>query len=349
MSKSKINVRDYQKTGERSWDLPTWNYPLAQGIMPLCAIVNEHLIPVGSAFLISKLGIIATAAHVVQEALREDDVAHEAIISNAKNKEYSVKNVQLAVLHHRQISDQNIEVNVWPIENIQIAKPTDVAFGFLKYQQKFPYLSFTLSPAAPRIGEKVLCLGFFDSKFPDGGIPLKNINDGTFDWNNAFSHRFHVTEGNVEALFVNHFCKVYADGPCFLLDCELEHGQSGGPIFNSEGNVCGINLGGASILLGKESSLASMIYPALAVKIKFSFDMADALHFTATQPLINLINNGITTDGSEKLARLTEVDCEVRVDPLIHHEDANSTFKNFHGYQDSNPAIPKADSRGRRD
>ena len=38
-SEPSINVREFQSPGEKQWNLPAWNYPLTQGIMPLCLIV----------------------------------------------------------------------------------------------------------------------------------------------------------------------------------------------------------------------------------------------------------------------------------------------------------------------
>ena len=307
--------------------------------MPLCKIVDECLTPVGTAFLISKLGVVATGAHVIQEALRVDPVAHRGVTIGEARRGHKTK-AQLAVLHHRRIDEAVLQVNVWPLENIQIAWPTDVAFGFLKFQEFFPFPSLTLSPAAPRIGEAVLCVGWCDSKIPEGGIPLQEIKDGTFDWQGSFSHRFHVTEGKVRALFVERFARGYGEGPCFLTDSHLEHGQSGGPVFNSADNICGINLGSAAILTG-QNSLASMIYPSLAVKITITRQLSQAFQLNIFQPLINLIKSGeISTDGSEELSRIHLDGDKFRIDQFFHEEDSEHTFRDLHGFQDSQLSIP---------
>jgi V8-like Glu-specific endopeptidase len=341
-SKPSLNVLDFQLPGEEEWDLPVWNYPLAQGIMPLCLIANQHLIPLGTAVLVSKLGVIATAAHVILEALRDDPVARKAMLEGRCGKEHQVNHVQLAVLHHRKISDITTQVNIWPIENVQIPHPTDLAFGFLKFQQSFPYMSFTLSPAAPRIGETVFSIGYCDCKFPDTGISLEEIEDGTFDWHKKYSHRFHVVEGKVRALFLHRFAQGYADGPCFLMDANVRHGQSGGPVFNSSGNICGVNLGSASILTAENNSLASLIYPALTIKLKFTMQLAKEFTFHIHSPLLNLISSGgIKTDGSERLANIAVEENDFRIDPLVHRDDAKHTFTDLHGYKNSQPAVPE--------
>ncbi len=336
-----INVRDFQSPGEVEWDLPSWNHPLAQGIMPLCAIVNQHLIPIGTAVIISKLGVIATAAHVISEALRNDPTVHKEVLKGNCEKEHQVKHVQLAVLHHRMISSETTQFNIWPLENVQIAHPTDLAFGFLKVQQSFQYMSFTLSPAAPRIGETVFSLGYCDNQFPEDGIPLQEIKNSTFNWNENFSHLFHVSEGKVKALFVRRFAQGYADGPCFLMDSNVRHGQSGGPVFNSYGNICGINLGGASVITNEQNSLASLIYPALTIKLSFTLQLAKQFTFNAQSPLISLVSSGgIKTDGSERLTNISGEDDKFRISPLIHRDDKINTFDDFHGYQDSKPSVP---------
>ena len=341
-SEPSINVREFQSPGEKQWNLPAWNYPLAQGIMPLCLIVNQYLTPLGTAVLVSNLGVIVTAAHVILEALRDDPVARRAMLEGRCGTEHQVNHVQLAVLHHIKISDTTTQINIWPLENIQIPHPTDLAFGFLKFQKSFPYMSFTLSPAAPRIGETVLSIGYCDFKFPDEGISLQEIEEGTFDWHEKYSHKFHVVEGKVRALFLHRFAKGYADGPCFLMDANVQHGQSGGPVFNSAGNICGINLGGASIFTNGSSSLASLIYPALAIKLKFTMQIAKELSFQINSPLVNLISSGgVKTDGSESLANIVAEDDGIRIDPLVHKDDAKYTFIDLHGYKKSQPAVPE--------
>jgi hypothetical protein len=338
-----MNVRDFQLSGDTEWDLPDWNYPLAQGIMPLCVISNERLIPKGTAFLISKLGVVATAAHVISEALRDDPVAYHALKNGHCGKEYPVRHIQLAVLHHRKINGVSTQINVWPLENVQIAHPTDLAFGFLKFQQSFPFMSFTLSPAAPRIGETVFSLGYCDSKFPVNGIPLREIKDGTFDWSGEFSHRFHVAEGRVNALFLQRFARGYAEMPCFLMDANMQHGQSGGPVFNASGNICGINLAGAEKFTNGQNSLASLIYPALTIKLKFTLQLAKSFIFNVRNQLFNLISNGgIATDGSERLTNISVENNDFRIDPLIHRDDEEYVFDDFHGYENSQPADPIA-------
>ncbi|MBI2487916.1 MAG: hypothetical protein HYW01_13440 [Deltaproteobacteria bacterium] len=114
--------------------------------------------------------------------------------------------------------------------------------------------------------------------------------------------------------------------------------------FNSAGNICGINLGGASLLVPEPASLASLIYPTLPIKIKFPLQFGQAFSLTFYQPLINLvINGGITTDGSERLLEIALEGDEYRVDPLIHKDDASKTFQDFHGYQNLTPAMPQTE------
>ena len=115
-------------------------------------------------------------------------------------------------------------------------------------------------------------------------------------------------------------------------------------MLNSRGNICGINLGDASFFTNKQSILASLIYPALAIKLKLTVQIAEKFTFNIHQPLFNLIKSGgIRTDGSENMSRIFVEDDQFRIDPLIHRDDADHVFNDFHGYQNSQPANPNPD------
>lgn len=340
--KLNLNLRDYkQNESDLEWDLPSWGLPLSQGIMHFCTIINNRLFPVGTAFIISKLGIIATASHVVHDAVRKNAEAHKAFINKKSSKNITLNDIKLAVLYHRFLKKDKIEITIWPVENLQIAFPTDVAFGFLRFQQDFPYLAFRLHPAVPRIGDTVFSIGYCESKHPKDGISIDDFKKGSIDWNEALTHRFHVVEAKIKALFVQRFASGYAEGPCFLIDNEIKHGQSGGPVFDANGNICGINLGGASIFLNKPSSLISMIYPAIAANIKLTARLSQNFTINSNQPLINLISTGgLITDGSENQFQLTIEDEGIRVNPLVNKEDSENVFFDFHQYCEKHPLNP---------
>lgn len=336
--KIRVNFQDFKKAGQTSWDLPAWGYSMSACIMPVFALFENKLVPVGTSFLISRFGIIATAAHVIRDALRNASATHQAIVNGSCEKELSVENIKLFVLHQSMLEDGKFQATLWPIVNVQIAYPTDVAFGCLKNPFSFPTMTFLLRPAAPRIGDTVFSIGYCEASFPEGGIPFQKVIAGEFDWHRDYSQRFMVVEGKTKALFIEKFADGYADGPCFMTDSDTKHGQSGGPVFNSDGNICGVNLGGSSLFI-EQTSLASSLYPALAVNLKFSAGISPAISFNLSQPLINFITAGcIETDGTEKLAKISKVENGFRVDPQIHSDDADSIFKNFHDYQNSRPA-----------
>ncbi len=338
--KIRVNFQEFKVAEQNSWVLPAWGYPMSACIMPVFSLYKGKLTPVGTSFLISKFGLIATAAHVIQEALREATKVHQAIVNGSCEKELSVENVELFVLHQSILEDGKFRATIWPIVNVQIAYPTDVAFGCLKSPFSFPTMTFPLRPAAPRIGDTVFSMGYCESQYPDGGIPFQEVLAGKFDWHRDYSHRFMVMEGKTKALFIEKFATGYADGPCFMTDSDIKPGQSGGPVFNSEGSICGVNLGGSSLFI-EHTSLASLIYPALAANLKFSTSIPSGFSFNLSQPLINFISEGcIITDGSEKLARISKIGAAFLVDPQIHSDDASSVFRNFHDYQNFQPAKP---------
>src|SRR5688572_12750128 len=57
-------------SGGNSWTLPVCGHVLNSGIHPICAPIEERLIPIGTALTISRLGIVASAYHNIHEALK---------------------------------------------------------------------------------------------------------------------------------------------------------------------------------------------------------------------------------------------------------------------------------------
>lgn len=258
-----MNLRDYQSAGEPIWSLPAWNHPIGQGIMPLFIRSDDRMIPVGTAFLISRFGLVACAAHCIYQALRYRRYGTSiADAFDAVNNEYDLDDVGLSVLHHSLKDDGRTSISLWPLEHVRIGPPSDVVYASLLWAPDILKLSFTLSPGVPRVGKTLLSVGYTEFAFPEGGLPIDRITEGRFDWEREYSHSLRVCEGLSGPIFTQQYSRGYVDGPCILTTCETVGGQSGGPVFNEEGNVCAIVSAGTQVT-GSPGSIASTLYPTL--------------------------------------------------------------------------------------
>ena len=199
-----------------------------------------------------------------------------------------------------------MEFTLWPLESVDAGPPTDVVFAFPKFRSGFPTLVNRLSFDIPPIGELVWSIGYTGFKWPDGGIPIDAVRNGTFDWHNSYGHRLVVVEGTVQRIFTQRFARGYLEGACFSFDAEIHHAQSGGPVISLDGIVRGVNSAGATQFFDHPASLASLLHPFLFSTLRFGVQMGP-VRINATHRLIDLIAQGtISTDGSEENVSISQ-------------------------------------------
>ena len=325
-----------------SWELPPWGSILNYGVYPFFIFVEEHFIPIGTAFCISDIGIVITATHNIEEALKLD--RQDQLLSHLNDLRgaatFNLRDVGLSLLQV-QLNGSNMQVNFRPLENGSIVRPTDVMFGFQSFRQGASLLPLRISFVPPRIGSKVICLGYTATDPPSACISKEAFESGEIkDWFEAYTHRFCAIEGTVTKIFTKSFapCK----GACFAIDAEVPHGLSGGPVFNEDGNVCGVSSLGAYDSDGHPIFLVSMLYPSLMTEINYGVSMG-ALRINASDRLLDLIGKGrIQTDGSEKLLPITFTDGSPRIGLAIHKEDSPHVFDDRHGPEENKQATKES-------
>ncbi len=350
-----INLEEHRSDGATSWELPPWGHVLSCGVFPLHMFIEDQFIPLGTAFCISRTGIVATATHNLLEAFKHHPRGRRILQENRFPKSLHLREIGdpgFSLLHSRWVSPEKFQVNFWPLkgasglltEGTDDEQPTDLIFGSPRFQGEFPYLPLPISFAIPRIGTKVKCVGYSRTEVPNGGIPAEDLRRGQVgDWFQHYLHSFRVVEGTVTKIFTQGFARGYIRGACFVIDAEVEHGQSGGPVFNEEGYVCGVVSAGATGYFNEPSSLISLFYPAFTTGISFGFSMGP-VRIDATHPLCALVEQGsIKTDGSEELVTLVPEGNSWRVGPMIHKDDSAHVFDDFGGHQDERPATPGPD------
>ena len=340
-----LDLERWRTNEERSWELPPWRHPISAGVAPLFVATNGFLHPLGTAFMISSLRIILTAHHNLLFALgyhRSAQRARDAVVDESQEN-YSLDDLNLYVLLQGFDPDGSPQTKLWSVVSTVTPRPADLAYGLLGRSEDDPFrfLTLPLSPAVPRCGSRVWSVGYCKIEVPQGGIPLAEIADGSFNWEEDYSHRLMVFEAEVDLVFSRRLAKGFVEGPCVRINTVIPHGLSGGPVISDQGYVCGINTSGSSIFFDQPSSLVSILYPSMLSRLELL--AFNALDPTESSPvgvsIFDLVKLGkIATDGSEFLLGQSQQADGTMVHPFIHEEDLSKAFESFEDFQRDSPA-----------
>ena len=248
----------------------------------------------------------------------------------------SLSRLGLSIIHAFRSTEDNLRLSTCSIERLNGAPPTDLAFGFPTFRTDLPHLALSSSFAIPRIGSTVTCIGYGSMSFPEEDSSIADENQRVFDRLRRASPSIKLVEATVTAIFVERFARGFVDGPCFAIDAELEHGQSGGPVLNEHGYVCGVIAAGASHFFDRPMALVSLLYPTLLCEIDMTAKMWGIMTINNRQSLLSLIGTkSIETDDSEQDVVLTpDQGGGFRTGPLIHRDDGPHVFHDFGKFQD---------------
>lgn len=342
-----MNLRDFrQDPAQRTWELPPWGHPLSKCVLPLFIQANGRYLPIGTAFWVGpKVQFILTAVHNIEAALRHEPRLEHLRITGQWPERAKLTQTGLSVLHQDFVTTSRAHISLTPLETINGGPPGDVAFGHPQFRNGRGVVHFPLSFCPPRIGETIWSVGYTDFA-PADGVPVEAVADGTYDWEREYRHRFIVAEARVERIFTQRFDHGYLRGPCFVFDCAIEHGQSGGPLLSERGAVVGINSCDVSIRFNKPASLGSMLYPLLLHELDFGLTVGGGdvkVNFKGRRPLVDLVRMGvISSDRSEENVGFhrTEGTDGFSIGPVIHRDDRNFVHNDFHGFQAGHVAEP---------
>ncbi len=339
---------------ETCWNLPRWGHPLSQGVMPLFMSYGERLFPVGTAFTVGKgIVFVVSAAHTIDEGFKyEERLGHVLFGNGDRPKAVDFREVGFYVLHQRPIGKDGLRLTLWPLETVDGAPPTDVVFGFPKFDGELGVINHRLSFDIPKRGQTVWGIGYTDE--PGVSYPMSDILNGSFDWLRDCSLEFVVAKGRVTRVFTRRFARGGIGGPCFAFGAETRGAQSGGPVITSDGLVVGVVSAGATEFFNEPASLASLLFPLLTTNLRFGathgvgrprITVGDQrielppqqLRLNASRPLLGLITQGvIKTDGSEERVGFTEVPgtSSLMVNPVAPTEMVPYVHDDFASFQE---------------
>jgi hypothetical protein len=247
-----------------------------QAIMPIIAIADGKVLPLGTGFGIGADGLIMTAKHVIESFSTPKVSCRDG---NGFYKEFSLWVLQITSQKHKSGPHKGeIIGGLRSIFKVSFLKELDIAIcslsaGQNEEQNKLVRLPCVkLSPGRPKVGENILGFGYYRS----AGEITSEIQHGQqvakYSQNTAF------TRGKIVEIFSPRRDCGMLNFPCFQTDARFEPGMSGGPIFRENGSVCGVICSGG---LGDDKdghiNFGSLIWPAMATAVETNFKTGDPL------------------------------------------------------------------------
>jgi hypothetical protein len=121
------------------------------------------------------------------------------------------------------------------------------------------FVAASMTTRYPRIGEKILILGFRSEVDTVNGAPVKYGNG------DALGCKVIASIGEVSELYPNGRDSCMLPQPCIEVSCETPGGMSGGPAFDKNGRLLGVL--SSSVEGEKGPSFVSLMWSALCFKI----------------------------------------------------------------------------------
>ncbi|MBL0745580.1 S1 family peptidase [Chryseolinea lacunae] len=273
--------------------------PSLHSVIAISAVEQQSFWPFGSGVMLME-GYAATARHNIIGLYNHYNDYRK--IGNDVTGTVTIRGVGLVAVHNYGNGDVPA---LWTIESAHFDALSDVAILRLsprndvaeKYHWKgCPKLN--INP--PRLNEVISAFGFttFDeSEFKSNldHVILNFISKDQYDLWAAVK-----AKGVVLNIFSKHRDRGMVSFPCFKTDADFKHGMSGGPIFDSNGNLVGIiSQGSVPIALGETESFGALLWPLLriVVSIEGKTRFLDILKESPVE-VIGIENLVLNADGS---------------------------------------------------
>jgi hypothetical protein len=274
---------DHEQLNSDFKQFPYLGCNIQECVLPIIAKADDNLYPVGSGFIIQPDGLMMTASHVLDEINR---IKSQCELINNHLCPLEIYAIYLSTTPNEEGLD--LWGGLWPIDHIWWPNEIDIGFCWLRKaimnDQPMLHKVVTLSLGLPDLGEELTAFGYYEMS---GSLSKNKIL--------KYSQNTAIATGKVIELHPR--SRDYRlPFPCFHLNARFDSGMSGGPIFNSEGNVCGVVCSSVPPYEdGQEHvSYGSLLWPCLGVQLELAQNGSASVE---KMTIYDLIQNGyISTD-----------------------------------------------------
>jgi hypothetical protein len=292
------------KTGNNNFEpFPEFGTLVQQTVMPIVTLVENHLVPLGTGFMIGADGLMLTASHVLDEGYR---TGHRRIGPDGAYQTHWELYAIYATdeMHHNQLAT-NVG-GLWPIDRIWRPEELDISLCWLRpavrngQPMRFPIVR--LSPGAPAVGAPIAGIGYYAMEGGEVGDEGDGNQSITYKQNTA------TTRGCVVEVYLQQRDAGMLSFPSFQTDARFDHGMSGGPIFNALGTVCGVICSSSPQLEDGQGhiSYGSLIWPIFGITFEAALEPGGELQAITIAELT--ARQVIQVDNSYECVRVVQLE-----------------------------------------
>lgn len=227
--------------------------PITEVALILVSYCNGVYQSLGSAVVVGS-GLALTAAHVVQHHIAEYGLSTVGLASMAK---FSLQ----AILFR---NDGPTSAHIWDVQTVVFDQNlTDVALLTLvprfEEQREHFWRTTKLQLLPPTVGTRVSAFGYHSSSCMSADRRNMELTTNPY-----------TTSGTIQEIYDLGRDKVMLPFPCFRTDFRADGAMSGGPVFNEQGNLCGLICAGTALSEpdasnAQHSSYVSLLWPLMGL------------------------------------------------------------------------------------
>jgi hypothetical protein len=269
-------------------------------VMPVVAFRGSEIRPLGTCFAISNHGLVMTAKHVIDDALRitgwsADSPSVETdgwwvgavYVANPEPGD-DVPDLVGGILSANKVHiNANIDVGVMHL-NLPVRTKDDKPI-------RMPALR--IAPGIPSLGAYCFAIGYHAMKC-DVAVDASLTHD--------VSQSYSGTRGKITALHFPRRDASLLKFPCFETDSRFDPGMSGAPILDQHGGAIGVVCSSFGEMPDGHLSYGSLIGPALFLEIDTPSGKAFLYDF--------ITGGSVSTDSSIERIKVTRANRRMEID-----------------------------------
>ncbi len=212
------------------------NSPITEFALALAARRGDTFAPSGTAIVIAPY-LALTAKHVIEDYWRRFETAPLVAACDDESGNPQTNNPGKFSILAYQVLGGGRTGQIWNVTKIVLSTFTDVAFLHLTHPiggvRGYEWRGVKLRLDPPPVGARIVGFGYHSPRI---SVVVSDGSNSEIEWQDSPT----TTAGEVLEIYRKRRDSSMLPFPCYRTSARFEHGMSGGPVFNDQGELCGL-------------------------------------------------------------------------------------------------------------